>query len=124
VSIEYVGLMSLARPYDPDDEPSPYEGLDHVEAGWSLTSGGRSLRVRHDADLDLLVAWLRAFAATGHEVSGVVAAFDADTHELVVVTARDGRVKRRTVRAPSRAPARSNVIDLATHRVTVSRQIS
>ena len=55
---------------------------------------------------------------------GVVAAYDTDARELVAITVANGRV---TVRAAPEgagaATGRSNVIDLATHRRTISRAI-
>jgi hypothetical protein len=51
-----------------------------------------------------------------------VAAFDPDTFELVLVSVRAVRVTRRILRK-ARVLRRDNVIDLATRRRRISRQI-
>jgi hypothetical protein len=125
VSIEYVGIMDVDPPLQPELAAAITEDAGAVRSVWLPARDGRSLRVRRDADLDEVVAWLRDFVTAAHTaVAGVVAAFDTDTHQLVLVRARAGRVTRRTLRPASRAVARSNVIDLANHRRTISRQIS
>jgi hypothetical protein len=53
----------------------------------------------------------------------MVAAYDDTTGALVTVSARAGRVTRRTLRS-GRLRGRSNVVDLASHRRAISRQIS
>jgi hypothetical protein len=95
-------------------------------AGWSPSSSGWDIRPRDDVSLDAAVRTLREMVAEedGRSYEGVVAAYDPETGGLVVVTVRDGRVSRRTVRRP-RLRTGSNVIDLATHRRRrISRAIS
>jgi hypothetical protein len=124
VGIEYVGVMDLDPPLDPELAAAVADSGRAASGGWLPTRDGSSMRPRPDADPDELVRWLRDFVAAGHTaVVGVIAVFDTDTHQLVLVRARAGRVTRRTARPGSLPVARSNVIDLASHRRTVSRQI-
>jgi hypothetical protein len=95
-------------------------------AGWTASSDGRALQPRDGVSLAIAVQLLRQLARTHEGVrryDGVVAVYDADSGGLVVITADDGRVSRRTVRRPP-VRERSNVIDLATHRRWISRAIS
>jgi hypothetical protein len=95
-------------------------------AGWKPSRDGRTIRPREDLALDGAVRSLRemvALEAGRRAYAGVLAAYDTDSRDLVLVSVRDGRVTRRTARRPQ-VRERTNVIDLATHRRTVSRQIS
>lgn len=124
MSMEYAGAMDLDPPLDAEGATWIRDGVGPGHGGWIPTRNGGSLSPRPEADPAELVDWLRALvAAKQHDVSGALAAYDTETRELVVVTARAGRVTRRVVRkAP--APSRSNVVDLTARRRTVSRQIS
>jgi len=107
----------------------PFVGMEQEEvfgAGWSPSGDGRDIRPREEVSLAAAVRTLRELVAAdeGRRVYvGVVAAYDPETRGLVVVTVRDGRVSRRTVRRPP-VRERSNVIDLASHRRWISRAIS
>lgn len=125
MSTEYAGAMDLDPPLDPEEASWIRDGVGPGHGGWIPTRDGSALRPRPEADPAELVAWLRDLVAAGRrEVSGAVAAYDTDTRELVVITARGGRVTRRVVRRALRSAGRPNVIDLATHRRAISRQIS
>src|SRR5689334_5232850 len=107
----------------------PVRGMEQERvfgAGWSPSSDGHAIRPREDVSLAAAVRSLRELIADDEgerTYTGVVAAYDVRSRELVTITVGDGRVSRRTVR---RAPVRerSNVIDLATHRRWISRAIS
>jgi hypothetical protein len=125
MTTEYAGAMELDPPLDPEEASWIRDGVGPGHGGWIPVLDGSALRPRPEADPAELVAWLRDLVAAGHwHVSGAVAAYDTDTRELVLISARNGRVTRRAVRSGSRKASRSNVIDLATHRRTISRQIS
>jgi hypothetical protein len=119
VSMEYAGAVEV--------EP-PFRGgaLDWVrDTGWLPSQDGRWIRPRGDS-LDGALRALREMVSLDDGLrayAGVVAAYDTDSHDLVMVHVRDGRVTRRTTRRPE-VKEGSNVIDLATHRRTISRQIS
>jgi hypothetical protein len=118
VSMEYAGTVEV--------EP-PFRGgaLDWVRGtGWMPTGDGRRIRPRSD-NLDDAVRALREMVALDdgqRSYAGVVAAYDTESRNLVLVHVRDGRVTRRATRRPEVREG-SNVIDLATHRRTISRQI-
>jgi predicted ArsR family transcriptional regulator len=115
--MEYAGAVDVEPPYGVDGRPPPL---------WTLSRDGSELRPHPEAGLDVVVHALRDLVKEERgrrRFEGVVAAYDDTTGELVAVTARAGRVTRRTIRS-GRLLSRSNVIDLATHRRTISRQIS
>ena len=124
MGMEYAGAMDLDPPLDAEEASWIRDGIGPGHGGWIPVRGGCSLRPRPEADPAELVDWLRALvSAKRKEVSGAVAAYDTETRELLVITARAGRVTRRVARkAP--APSRTNVVDLSSRRRTVSRQIS
>jgi hypothetical protein len=124
MSMEYAGAVDLDPPLDAEEASWIRDGVGPGHGGWIPIRDGGSLRPRPEADPAELVDWLRALVSAKHkEVSGAVAAYDTETRELLVITARAGRVIRRVVRkAPE--PSRSNVVDLTSRRRTVSRQIS
>lgn len=116
--MEYAGAVEV--------EPAFRGGaLEWVrESGWMPSRDGRRIRPQWDS-LDDAVRALRELVSLdeGQRVyAGVVAAYDAETRDLVLVHVRDGRVTRRTIRRPEVREG-SNVIDLATHRRTISRHI-
>jgi len=92
----------------------PFVGMEQEEvfgAGWSPSGDGRDIRPREEVSLAAAVRTLRELVAAdeGRRVyDGVVAAYDPETRGLVVVTVRDGRVSRRTVRRPPPTWSRSS----------------
>ncbi len=119
MTIEYAGAVEVAPPFQGRD------AITLTGSGWSTALGGRTLRPRHDLDLDVCVHSLRdlvSLDAGRRRYDGVVVAYDDATGVLVTITARDGRVTRRRLRRPPPVTP-SNVIDLATHRRTISRRI-
>jgi hypothetical protein len=118
--MEYAGAIEVEPPF----RRASHEWVRN--AGWEASRDGRTIRPRADNSLEGLVRALReliSLEAGQRSYAGVVAAYDAESHDLVTITVRDNRVTRRTLRKP-RVQERSNVIDLATHRRTISRQIS
>jgi hypothetical protein len=119
VGMEYAGAVEV--------EP-PFRGGAQERArdvGWAPSRDGRTIRPADDARLEVAVRALRDMVSTDDGLrvyAGVLAAYDTDSRDLVIVTVRDGRVTRRTARRPE-VRGRTNVIDLATHRRTISRQI-
>jgi hypothetical protein len=115
--MDYVGAVDVEPPYGvTDDPPLP----------WTLSPDGSELRPHPEACLDVVVASLRDVVKEGRgrrRFDGMVAAYDDTTGALVTVSARAGRVTRRTVRS-GRLRGRSNVVDMASHRRAISRQIS
>jgi hypothetical protein len=118
--MEYAGAVEVEPPFRPHTQ-------DWVRAsGWIPSRDGETIRPRAGASLDDCVGSLRDLVSleTGRRTyEGVVVAYDTISRAMVTVTVRDGRVTRRTIRKPSER-VRSNVIDLATHRRTLSRAIS
>ena len=93
---------------------------------WEPVRDGTSLRPHGAADLDAAVESLRLLVATMERPSrfrGTVAAYDARARDLFAITVANGRVTVRTLRRGGPATQRSNVIDLASHRRTISRAI-
>jgi hypothetical protein len=121
MSIEYAGAVEVA-PRLPIHEQTWVRA-----AGWTPSRDGRTIRPRGDLRLEVAVHALRDLVAIDQgrrTYTGVVAAYDVRSRELVTITVRDGRVRRRTLHSPDRITPRSNVIDLATHRRRISRAIS
>ena len=117
MSMEYAGAVEVEPPFRASAQ-------DWVRgSGWTPSRDGQTIRPRSGISLDDCVGSLRDLVTLDigqRTYAGVVAAYDTDTRELVTVTARDGRVTRRTLRkSPLRL--RSNVVDLAARRRTVSR---
>ena len=120
MAMEYAGAVEV--------EPAMRGGAQEWarSAGWAPSRDGRTIRPREDVALEAAVGSLREMVGLEdgrRTYAGVLAAYDPESRDLVLVTVRDGRVTRRTARRP-RVRERSNVIDLATHRRTISRQIS
>jgi hypothetical protein len=93
---------------------------------WAPARDGTTLRPRGTADVERAVGSLRLLVATVERPSrfrGTVAAYDTDSRDLVAITVANGRVTVRVLRRARSAVQRSNVIDLATHRRTISRAI-
>lgn len=122
MGVEYAGAVEV----DPPARADEYEQLS--TCGWSATRGGRMIRPLARMGLDECVEGLRdlvSVAGEGRTYDGVVAAYDDEKRELVIVTVRDGRVTRRTARKPRRVVRPDNVIDLATYRrAAASRFVS
>jgi hypothetical protein len=91
---------------------------------WAASRDGTRLRARREGDIATALASLRLLVGTTdrpRRFRGTVAAYDGDTGDLVAITVAGGRVTLRSLR---RAGARrSNVIDLAARRRTLSRAI-
>lgn len=118
--MEYAGAVEIDPPFRPD------ESAWLVEAEWTVSDDGRTIRPHERALLAAAVGGLRglvAIDAGARTYEGVVAAYDPTTRRLVIVSARAGRVTQRTLRKAPPVVNRDNVIDLASHRRTVSRQI-
>ena len=114
--MEYAGAVDVEPPYGVDGHPP---------LPWTLSRDGSELRPHPQAGLDVVVDALRDLVKEERgrrRFAGVVAAYDDETGALVTVSAAAGRVTRRTVRS-GRLRTRSNVIDLATHRRTISRPL-
>ncbi len=119
MSMEYAGAVEV--------EP-PFRGgaLDWVRStGWMPSRDGRRIRPQGECLSDAVLALreLMSLEAGQRVYAGVVAAYDTESRDLVLVHVRNGRVTRRATRRPEVREG-SNVIDLATHRRTISRQIS
>jgi hypothetical protein len=118
--MEYAGAVEVRPPFRAD------EGEWLAPAAWVASRDGRTIRPRGDAALDDCVEGLRELIGldAGMRVyDGIVAAYDSRTRELVTISTRAGRVTRRTLRKPQLVP-HGNVIDLATHHRTISRDFS
>jgi hypothetical protein len=120
MTMEYAGAVEVTPPFQT-------RAQDWVRAsGWTPSREGDTIRPRPGISLEECVGSLRDLVNldTGRRTyEGMVAAYDTTTRAMVTVTVREGRVVRRTVRKPSER-VRSNVIDLATHRRSLSRAIS
>ena len=93
---------------------------------WAASRDGTLLRARGHADVATALASLRMLVGSMDRPSrfrGTVAAYDPEALELVALTVTNGKVTVRVLRARRAASARSNVVDLARHRRTVSRAI-
>jgi hypothetical protein len=115
MTMEYAGAVEVAPSF-------PAGAQDWVRSsGWTPSRDGQTIRPRAEISLDDCVGSLRDLVAMDGERSyaGVVAAYDTDTRELVTVTVREGRVTRRAISRPQ-VRTRSNVIDLAARRRSVS----
>jgi hypothetical protein len=120
MTMEYAGAVEVTPPFRAHTQ-------DWVRAsGWTPSRDGETIRPRAGISLDDCVYTLRDLVNLDmgrRTYDGMVAAYDTTTRAMVTVTVREGRVTRRTVRKPPQR-LRSNVIDLATHRRTLSRAIS
>jgi hypothetical protein len=93
---------------------------------WAPARAGTTLRPHGAADLEEAVVSLRLLVGTMERPSrfrGTVAAYDDHARDLHAITVANGRVTVRALRRARPATERSNVIDLATHRRTISRAI-
>jgi hypothetical protein len=120
MNMEYAGAVEVEPPF-------LAAAQDWVRgSGWTPSRGGETIRPRAEISLDDCVGSLRDLVALDigrRSYAGVVAAYDASNRVMVTITVRDGRVTRRALRSPH-VPRRTNVIDLATHRRSISRRIS
>ena len=94
---------------------------------WAASRDGTRLRARGHAEVATALASLRLLVGSMERPSrfrGTVAAYDPDARELVALTVANGRVTQRTLRRSRSATGRSNVIDLAARRRSISRAIS
>jgi hypothetical protein len=119
MGMEYAGAVDVTPPFRASAQ-------DWVRgSGWTPSRDGQTIRPRAGISLEDCVGSLRDLVILDAGVrtyEGVVAAYDTTSRELVSITVRDGRVSRRTLRkSPERL--RTNVIELATHRRSVSRAI-
>ncbi len=99
---------------------------DAAPMPWAPARDGTTLRPHGAAALEEAVASLRLLVGTMERRSrfrGTVAAYDDQGRDLVAITVANGRVTVRALRRARPATERSNVIDLATHRRTISRVI-
>ena len=115
--MEYAGAVEVTPPFRASAQ-------DWVRgSGWTPSRDGQTIRPRAGISLDACVGSLRDLVMLDSGIrtyDGVVAAYDATTRELVTVSVRQGRVNRRILRkSPERQ--RSNVIELASRRRSVSR---
>jgi hypothetical protein len=118
--MEYAGAVEVDPPFRAG-ELACVRG-----AGWTPSRDGQSIRPRPDLDLETCLRGLRELISLDRDeraYAGVVAAYDPVSRELTTVTVRDGRATRRGLRRPT-LRARSNVIDLATRRRSISRSLS
>ncbi|MGC4110752.1 MAG: hypothetical protein QM747_10090 [Nocardioides sp.] len=119
MSMEYAGVVEV-------DPPVRGAALNDVyDAGWAPSRDGRRIRPHRDAGLEAVLQGIRELVAADEGrrcYAGVVAAYDPVSRDLMTITVREGRVVRRTLRRPT-VRTGTNVIDLATHRRTFSRQI-
>lgn len=131
MTTEYAGAIDL-EPALTADEIAYVRRLagirDATAMAWSPARDGSSLRPRKGADAEACVSSLQYLIATMDRPGrfrGMVAAYDTTHRELVVVTVSRGRVTSRVLRKRPPTPAeRSNVVDLAARRRSVSRAIS
>jgi hypothetical protein len=133
MTTEYAGAVDLDHPLTAAEIAYVRRlagDADAVPMSWTPNRDGRSLRPSKGADVAGCLESLRYLLATMDRPGrfrGTVAAFDTDTRELVTITVSRGRVTRRVLRSPNRdepRPSRSNVVDLASRRRSVSRAIS
>ncbi len=114
--MEYAGAVEVAPPFRAGAQ-------DWVRSsGWTPSRDGQTIRPRAEISLDDCVGSLRDLVAMDlgeRSYAGVVAAYDTDSRELVMVSVREGRVTRRALSRPQ-MPTRSNVIDLDARRRSVS----
>lgn len=117
--MEYAGAVEVTPPFRASAQ-------DWVRGtGWTPSRDGQTIRPRSGISLEDCVGSLRDLVMLDAGVrtyEGVVAAYDTTRRELVTVTVRQGRVNRRTLRKAPERPT-TNVIELATHRRSVSRAI-
>jgi hypothetical protein len=120
MSMEYAGAVEVVPPLRGGAQ-------DWVRTtGWTPSRDGQTIRPRAGISLDECVCALRdlvSMDAGRRSYTGTVAAYDDISREMVMVTARDDRVTRRTLRKRS-GRSGTNVIDLATHHRAISRAIS
>jgi hypothetical protein len=133
MSTEFIGAVDLDPPLTAPEIAYVRRLGDPADGdpiSWTPSRDGRSLIPRKAADVDTCVESMRYLIATMDRPGrfrGMVVAFESDTRELVAVTVSRGRVTTRTLRTPNGGgplPSRSNVVDLAARRRSVSRAIS
>jgi hypothetical protein len=105
---------------------SPDESSWVLDIGWAVSADRRVIRPAAATAVDQCVDGLRHLVdldAGVRRYDGAVAAYDDATGELCLIGARAGRVTRRVLRKARAVSRGDNVIDLATHRRTISRRI-
>jgi hypothetical protein len=120
MTMEYAGAVHVVPPFRADES----EWLEDTD--WIASADGRTIRPHQHAELDDCVQELRDLVGVdlgARTYDGAVAAYDPYSWELVLISTRDGRVTRRTLRKARPVASHGNVIVLATHRRTISRQI-
>jgi hypothetical protein len=118
--MEYVGAVEVEPPFRSDES----EWL--VQAQWTTSGDGRMIRPHGRACLADAVRGLRNLVdidTDSRSYEGVVAAYDPSTHQLATISVRGGRVTRRWLGKARAVLNRDNVIDLATHRRTISHRV-
>jgi hypothetical protein len=123
MSMEYVGVVEVDPCFSRDEVNWMAEGN---ATGWTVSRDGRILGPHPTIDLDACLQGLRDLVSLGrgeHTFEGAVAAYDTECGSLFVVTVRNGKVSRRTLRSRPEPPTGSNVIDLASRRRATSRAI-
>jgi hypothetical protein len=117
--MEYAGAIEVTPPFRASAQ-------DWVRgSGWTPSRDGQTIRPRAGLGLDECIGSLRnliALDAGERTYEGVVAAYNTTTRELVTLSVREGRVSRRTLRKAPEQPE-TNVIELSSHRRTISRAI-
>jgi hypothetical protein len=110
--------VAYVRRLAADDDAAPMP--------WAPARDGTTLRPHGASDLEEAVVSLRLLVGTMERPSrlrGTVAAYDVRARDLLAITVANGRVTVRALRRARAATQRSNVIDLASHRRTISRAI-
>lgn len=100
---------------------------DTALMSWAPSRDGGTLRPRSGADVDGCLESMRHLVSTMERPGrfrGMVAAYDTDARELAAITVSRGRVTHRLLRAaPPRRGGRSQVIDFASRRRAMARDI-
>ena len=121
MNIEYAGAIDVDPPFCATDVAFLADTTE-----WVASRDGSRLRPKPGADPLEVIERLRSLLVLdeGRLLDGVVAAYDDDTGELVAISARGGKVSRRTLRKATPVTRRDNVIDLASHRRAISRPLT
>jgi hypothetical protein len=120
MGMEYAGAVELDPPLDPE------EASWVLDVGWTVAADRRVIRPSAATRLDDCVDGLRDLVELDvglRRYDGAVAAYDARSGELVLVSTRAGRVTRRTLRKARGPVGRDNVIDLAGRRRALGRAV-
>ncbi len=128
MATEFAGAIEIDPPLDAEEVAYVRrlaDGGTPESVPWAASRDGTRLRAGRCGDIATALASLRLLVGTmdrPRRFRGTVAAYDDDTRDLVAITVTNGRVTVRGLRraGPGR---RSNVIDLAARRRTISRAI-